>query len=206
MTTSAFTPRTAARLLLAAAALATAMAAGPTPAQPGAASPLATPPTGASKPPATSLSTDDLRFIDEAILTAAMGVETANMALEVSADPTLLAYARSAARDYRALAAELARIAQSKGVQPEQRLPEAPEVTKLRSLKGAEFDRMFVQIVAVDANRQALALFQRQAEIGKDPALRAFAKRTLPMLEERLSQGKSMSTRTMTWRSGIAQR
>ena len=139
-------------------------------------------------------------------LTAAMGIETASMALEVSADPTLLAYARDAVRDHRAIAAELARIARAKGVQPEQRLPEAPEVAKLRSLKGANFDRLFVQMVAIDANRQAVALFQRQAEVGKDPALRAFAKRTLPTLEKHLELGKSMATRTTAWRSGVASR
>ncbi|TWG81741.1 putative membrane protein [Cupriavidus gilardii J11] len=168
---------------------------------------VGSPPADASSPaPATSLSTDDLRFIDEAILTAAMGIETASMALEVSADPTLLAYAHGVVRDHRAIAAELARITHTKGVQPEQRLPEAPEVAKLRALKGADFDRMFVQMVAIDANRQAVALFQRQAEVGKDPALRAFAKRVLPTLEKHLEMGKSMAARTTAWRSGVATR
>lgn len=155
-------------------------------------------PGDASAPPVSSLSTDDLRFIDEAILTAAMGIETANMALEASSNPTLLAYARNALRDHRAIAAELASITEAKGVQPEKRLPEAPEVTKLRPLKGADFDRLYVQMVAVDANRQAVALFQRQAEVGKDPALRAFAKRVLPTLEQHLSLGRSMASRTRT--------
>lgn len=167
---------------------------------------VATPPDAGTPAPATSLSTDDLRFIDEAILTASMGIETASMALEVSADPTLLAYARNAVRDHRAIASELARITHAKGVQPEKRLPEAPEVAKLRALKGADFDRMFVQMVAIDANRQAVALFQRQAEVGKDPALRAFAKRVLPTLEKHLELGKSMATRTTAWRSGVASR
>ncbi|MGY8525529.1 DUF4142 domain-containing protein [Paracidovorax citrulli] len=162
------------------------------------------PVTDASRPPAASLSTDDLRFIDEAVLTSAMGIETAGMVLEVSADPTLTAYARKVAEDHQEMAAELAQIASDKGVQPEKRLPEAPEVSRLRTLKGPDFDRMYVQMVAVDANRQAVALFERQAEIGKDPALRAFAKRSLEKLKRHLSMGQSMATRTVTWRSGIA--
>jgi putative membrane protein len=158
------------------------------------------PPAGATenpRPPVASLSTDDLRFIDEATLTAAMAIDTARLAAEASESTTVVAYARAVARDYREIGAELTSIAQSKGVQPEKRMPEAPEVSKLRSLKGAEFDRVYSQIVAVDASRLALMLFQKQASQGKDPELRAFARRNLPILQQHAEVGSAMGTRTI---------
>jgi putative membrane protein len=150
-----------------------------------------------ARPPVSSLSTDDLRFIDEATLTATMAIDTARLAAEASESTTVVAYSRAVARDYREIGAELASIAQSKGVQPDKRMPEAPEVSKLRSLKGAEFDRVYSQIVAVDASRLALMLFQKQASQGKDPALRAFARRNLPILQQHAEVGSAMATRTI---------
>ncbi|MCY0853292.1 DUF4142 domain-containing protein [Cupriavidus sp. D39] len=146
-------------------------------------------------PPDSALSTDDLRFIDEVALTETMEIQAAEMALELSGDPTILAYARLMLKDHRALAADLDRVARAEGITPDTRLPEAPEIARLRHLKGAEFDRVYLQVVAVDAHRQAVTLFQRQASQGTSPKLRAFAMRNMPMLKQHLERATNLAAR-----------
>lgn len=155
------------------------------------------PTSSASRPPDSALSTDDLRFIDEVALTAAMEIQAADVAIELSGDPTIIAYARLMLKDYRAMTADLDHVAKAEGITPDTRLPEAPEIERLRHLKDGEFDRAYVQTVAVDAHRQAVTLFERHAGQTKSPRLRAFALRNLPTWKRHLELGRSLAVRMM---------
>jgi putative membrane protein len=46
---------------------------------------------------------------------------------------------------------------------------------KLKNAKGGEFDRLYAQIIGINAHKDVLALFRSQAKDGKDPQLKAFA-------------------------------
>src|SRR5262245_17404101 len=81
-----------------------------------------------TKPPTTSLSTDDLRFFDEAIMASDMEVAASELALKVSNDPKIIAYARRMLKDHSAAADALRKLARDKGVTPQKRVPEAPEL------------------------------------------------------------------------------
>lgn len=58
---------------------------------------------------------------------------------------------------------------------------------KLDSLRGAAFDRAYMDEVRKD-HREDLDAFQRQAQSGNDPEVKAFAANTLPTLEEYLTR------------------
>ncbi|WP_423198935.1 MULTISPECIES: DUF4142 domain-containing protein [unclassified Cupriavidus] len=148
-----------------------------------------------TKPPTTSLSTDDLRFVDEAIMASEMEVAASELALQVSSDPKVTAFARRMVKDHGAAAEALRKLAREQGVTPQKRVPEAPELARLRSLKPPQFEEAYIRTVAVDAHEQAVLLFQNQATRGKDPALRAYADRLLPMLREHLKAGHEMEQR-----------
>jgi len=157
--------------------------------------PLAPTPPRPAKPPATSLSTDDLRFVDEAQMTSHLEISASEMALQVSKDPKVHAFARQMVEDHKEALGALRGIAADKGITPQERVPEAPELTRLKSLKAGEFDQAYIRTIGIDAHEQAVLLFQNQATRGKDPALRAFAARMLPALREHLKQARTMDQR-----------
>ena len=157
--------------------------------------PLAPAPPRPVKPPAASLSTDDLRFVDEAQMTSHLEISASEMALEVSKDPKVHAFARQMVEDHKQALGTLRGIAADKGITPQERVPEAPELARLKTLKAEEFDQAYIRTIGIDAHEQAVLLFQNQATRGKDPALRAFANRMLPALREHLKQARAMDQR-----------
>ncbi|SDP24988.1 putative membrane protein [Ralstonia sp. 25mfcol4.1] len=162
--------------------------------------PLAPTPPKAAKPPAASLSTDDLRFLDEAQMTSHLEISASEMALEVSKDPKIHAFAQQMVAEHKEALGRLRSLAADKGITPQDRVPEAPELTRLKSLKDDEFDQAYIRTIGIDAHEQAVLLFQNQATRGKDPALRAFAARMLPGLRDHLKQARKMDRRVTAGR------
>ena len=68
---------------------------------------------------------------------------------------------------------------------------------RLHGLKGQAFDAAYMKDMVQD-HRQDVADFQKQATEGKDPALRAFAQKYLPVLKEHLAMAESSAPRAVT--------
>ena len=89
--------------------------------------------------------------------------------------------------------AQLMQVAAKQGVA----LPSAPgpeeQATKARlsKLSGAAFDRAYVSDMVED-HVQDVAEFQKEARTGKDPAVKAFAAKTLPTLKMHLQMARSL--------------
>jgi putative membrane protein len=62
---------------------------------------------------------------------------------------------------------------------------------RLSKLSGADFDRAYAQDMVKD-HQQDLEAFQREANRGKDAAIRGFASETVPMIQRHLEQAKEM--------------
>ena len=58
-------------------------------------------------------------------------------------------------------------------------------IQQLEHLKGSAFDRQFARD-EVAADRHAVAVFKREAAHGQDPAVKAYASQTIPVLEKQL--------------------
>jgi putative membrane protein len=54
---------------------------------------------------------------------------------------------------------------------------------RLAKLKGAPFDKAYMAHM-VTAHQQAVTVFQQEAKGGKDPDVKAWAAKTLPVLQE----------------------
>ncbi len=80
---------------------------------------------------------------------------------------------------------ELKQIASNKGVTLPSDLDakDKAEYDRLSKLKGAAFDRAYMQFMTRD-HRHDVAEFRQEAEHGSDPDVKAFASKTLPTLEE----------------------
>jgi putative membrane protein len=83
---------------------------------------------------------------------------------------------------------ELKGIASKKGVTLPKELASKHKraVDRLSKLSGAEFDREYMKAM-VDDHKEDLQKFKRQADKGKDPDVKQFASKNVPVLEQHLS-------------------
>jgi putative membrane protein len=65
---------------------------------------------------------------------------------------------------------------------------------KLRKESGADFDKDYDQM-QLKGHREAVALFQRYAQSGDNPALRSWAAKTLLKLQDHLTMAEKLSSR-----------
>lgn len=100
---------------------------------------------------------------------------------------------RDLARDHAALNAEIAGLADAKGLSlPDDGSAGAEQRgNALDSLRGEEFDRRLLEAVVAD-HAAAIALFEREASAGADVDLRELAQRTLPVLRGHLATAKAL--------------
>ena len=64
---------------------------------------------------------------------------------------------------------------------------------RLSKLSGAEFDRTYVDEMVKD-HRKDVKEFQREADKAKDPDVKSWASKTLPTLQDHLTNAKSAQT------------
>ena len=67
------------------------------------------------------------------------------------------------------------------------------ELMRLMQLSGAEFDQAYMNEAGVNAHLESAAVYQRQAALGLDPDLKAFASRTLPRVQGHLEMAIRMT-------------
>lgn len=66
---------------------------------------------------------------------------------------------------------------------------------QLSKLSGASFDRAYINHMVEDHTKD-VSLYQRQAQQGQDPNVKAFAAQTVPILQEHLQLARSIANAT----------
>jgi putative membrane protein len=69
--------------------------------------------------------------------------------------------------------------------------PHQSKIDKLKQLKGGDFDKRYAED-QVDAHKEAVSLFERYSKSGDNPALKEWAGKTLPTLQEHLQMAQSL--------------
>ncbi len=107
--------------------------------------------------------------------------------------------AKQLVKDHTQAEKELAQIFARKGISAEPQLAQSLQtsINRLAELKGGAFDEAFKEQVIED-HEKAIAVFQKQAEQGADPELKAFAQKHLPHLREHLEVAKQLPISTDT--------
>jgi putative membrane protein len=128
--------------------------------------------------------TDPTVFVKSAALGGMTGSELAKLAQSKSQDASIRSFAGRMLKDHDALHRELAAIAKRKRLDVPTSLVYEDEqlVTEATEKTGAEFDAWYARQMVTE-NQKAVALFQAAAKM-QDAELAAFAKKTLPALEE----------------------
>lgn len=125
-------------------------------------------------------------FVEKAAQDGRMEVELGQVAAARSRDDDVRAFARRMVTDHTKANAELAIIAKNAALPMPGELDEAHRrmIDELSAQAGEDFDAQYAQHMAKD-HAEAVKLFRAAVgTTGIDPALAAFAERTLPTLEE----------------------
>ena len=151
---------------------------------------------GISSLPATAaLSSADQNFVDKAASGGLSEVQTAQLAQQRSNSPQVKQFANRMITDHTQANNELQQIAQQQNITLPAKLDtkDESEYRKLSGLNGTSFDQAYAQGAVAD-HEQDIALFRKEAQSGQDPALKSYAQKTLPILEQHLQLAQSLNT------------
>ncbi len=112
-------------------------------------------------------------------------VALGKMAAEKGTRQDVKDFGQKMADDHSKANDELKSLASSKNMT----LPSSPNakdqatIDKMSSMSGAAFDKAYINDMVAD-HKMDIALFQKEANSGSDPDVKAFASKTLPTLQE----------------------
>ncbi|CAN5131916.1 hypothetical protein BH10PSE17_BH10PSE17_30990 [soil metagenome] len=143
---------------------------------------------------AQGLSSNDQAFLERCANTGRAGIDAGRLALQKAVRPEVKSFADEMTRDNLAMVTELATLSASKGV----KLPDdssAAQRTKLRMLgtkDGNDFERLYVFELGIKAHEDAIAWFKWAAANAADADIKAWAAKTLPVLERHLARALAL--------------
>jgi putative membrane protein len=154
----------------------------------------ATKPTNAQLKMASQDGAIPATFVKKAAMDGLTEVQLGKIAASKAQDPKVKQFAEQMVTDHSKANEELASIAKQKGLTVPTELDAEHQsmIQSLNAKSGKAFDAAYSEHMDAD-HAKAVALFQG-AITGSDPELAAFAKKTLPTLEQHKQMAKRLST------------
>ncbi|HEX8422097.1 MAG TPA: DUF4142 domain-containing protein [Pyrinomonadaceae bacterium] len=146
-----------------------------------------------------TLSSSDRKFAMMAAMGGMAEVETARLALTKASSDEVKQYAQKMIDDHTAANAELMQITSTKNLT----LPTAPDakhramIAKMEKLSGAEFDRQYIMMAGHKDHQKMEKLFRDESMRGRDADLKAFAAKTLPVVQQHLQMARDLHGKMM---------
>jgi putative membrane protein len=136
---------------------------------------------------AAALSPADRQFLNTAARTDMTEAHEGQMAQDQASRNDVKEFAKTLVQDHTDSYHQLSELAAKTGATIPKGINTAkvPGIMSLVHLKGAGFDRQFIRD-EIAAHRHAIAVFQQEAKQAKDPAVRDYASKMIPILEKHL--------------------
>jgi putative membrane protein len=143
-----------------------------------------------------ALAAEGDNFVDEASAKGMAEIETARMALDKGTSEDVKQFAQMMIDDHTKANQELAQLAQQKDLEmsDEATLMDKAKAMILKLRDGENFDEAYANNQVV-AHEQTIELYQEYVERGENADLKQFAEKTLPKLEEHLTQAKDLQAK-----------
>ncbi len=141
------------------------------------------------------LSRSDKKFLEDAASGGAMEVQVGQLAEERAQSKDVKAFANRMVADHTKAGEELKALAQDKQITVPQKLESKDQsaVDRMsRASAGGNFDKTYMRDMVKDHTKD-VAEFQKAAKNVKDPDLKAWADKTLPVLEQHLQQAREVA-------------
>lgn len=135
-------------------------------------------------------------FLTEAAMGGMAEVQMGKLASQKAQNPEVKKFGQMMVTDHTAANNELKALASKKNVQIPSEVDPAykSDMDSMNKLSGAEFDKEYVGMM-VDDHEEDVAKFQKQADTGTDPEVKAFAMKTLPTLKKHLETIKGIQAK-----------
>ena len=142
---------------------------------------------------AATLSAQDQKFLEQAAVGGLAEVQEGQLALSQGKNDAVKQFGQQMIADHTPNNQELISIAQQKGIAPPAKLDpkHAEEAAKLEKQTGSAFDKAYIT-GQVMGHQQMEALMTSEISDGKDPDLKAFAQKTLPVVQEHLKMAQQL--------------
>ena len=136
--------------------------------------------------------TADNTFITKAAEGGMAEVELGKLATSHASNDRVKQFGQKMVDDHSKANNELSQIASKKGVTVPTSLAAKDQATvdKLSKLNGAEFDKAYMDDMVKD-HRTDVSEFQKEANSGTDPDVKAFAAKTVPTLQQHLQMAET---------------
>jgi putative membrane protein len=155
--------------------------------------------SGAKGPPNESssgskISTADSSMMRELAKANLAEIQMSGLALSISNNEAVQRLSQKLLDDHTQAMKELRKLAESKGAI----LPggvdkeHAAALRQLAVLTGDEFNRQYLAQAGIEAHQQSLRLFQDASAGAKDPELKAYAAKYLPIINQHLQMSQKM--------------
>lgn len=136
---------------------------------------------------------DSTKFMKDAAQGGLSEVALGKMAVQKGTSPAVKSFGQMMVDDHTRANNELAQVASRKGVTlpTDVSAKQNAMADKLSKLSGAEFDKEYAKEMVSD-HQEDVEEFQKQAQNGTDPDVKAFAEKTLPVLQKHLAAAKQL--------------
>jgi putative membrane protein len=134
---------------------------------------------------AQGLSAEEQQFVKQAAAGGLAEVELSELADNRASDPKVKDFAKQMVTDHTQANNELKPIAESNKIPVPTKLQGEHEAAykRLEKLSGAKFDAAYVKIMVSDHDKTVSAFEEASSKL-KDPTLKAFVDKTLPVLRQ----------------------
>ncbi|MGA7820857.1 MAG: DUF4142 domain-containing protein [Candidatus Sulfotelmatobacter sp.] len=143
------------------------------------------------------VSASDKKFVKQAAEGGMAEVELGKLAAEKASNPDVKKFGQRMVDDHTKVNDQLKEVASSQGIDLPDKLTAKDEMTKehLSKLSGEQFDRAYMSDMVKD-HTQDVADFQRESNSATDPAVKQFAQKIVPILEDHLKEAKEIAPTT----------
>lgn len=144
-----------------------------------------------------SMSSSDKKFVREAAQGGMAEVELGKLATEKASSPKVKKFGQRMVDDHSKANEQLKEVASSQGITLPSKLSAKDEMTKerLSKLSGEQFDKAYMSDMVKD-HTQDVSDFQQEANSARDPAVKEFAEKTLPVLKSHLREARQIAPTT----------
>jgi len=149
---------------------------------------------------ATIAHADDVKdpadFLGSAVQDGRAEIQSCQLALHKSSDPSVQAFAKRMITDHKSLDAKIESLAKRKGYSLPSGISIAQEATQaaLKPLTGHAFDKVFMEHNVSD-HKDDVKQFSEEAQHASDPDVRALAATATPVLREHLKLAEETQTK-----------
>lgn len=155
---------------------------------------IATAASAQTAPDTVRIHAADQAFITDATAAVATQRDAARIATSRSTDRDVKAFAERVSDD-NARISDALRAASPRGVDVPKNDPNTAVLASINNLRGADFDKTYIEQVALAGEQKALSAFQAEIASGRDEQLKNVAKQALPTIQAHYAMAQDLARR-----------